>query len=76
MKSHQLFICNMRVNVPLKTKFLISQCEDVGGCPVEGPGVCCAVQVQQERRLAQMLVPHKARALCSPVVSQHPPVPF
>lgn len=63
MKSHQLFLCNMRLNVPLKANFPITQCEDAGGSHVEGPAVCCAPQVQQEKLLAQMLVPCKARAL-------------
>lgn len=34
MKSHQLFICDMRLNVLMKTNFHISQCEDVGECHV------------------------------------------
>lgn len=75
MKSHQLFICDMNLSVLLKTNFHIIQCEDVGGCRVEGPAVCCTVQVvpaavgaadawvQQEKLLAQALVPHRARAL-------------
>lgn len=44
MKSHQLFICEVRLNVLLKTNFHIIHCEDVGGCHVEGPAVCCTVQ--------------------------------
>lgn len=58
MKSLQLFICDMRLNVLLKTNFRIIQCKDFRGCH--------AVQVQQEKFLAQMLVPHKARSLVQP----------
>lgn len=47
MKSHQLFICDMRLNVLLKTSFHILECEDFGGCHVEGQ--LFAVQVQQEK---------------------------
>lgn len=42
MKSHRLFICDMGLNVLLRRNFHIIQCEDVGGCHVEGLAVCCA----------------------------------
>lgn len=76
MKSHQLFICDMRLNVLLNANFHIIQREDFGGCHVEGQLFAVLCRYSRKSSLAQLLVPRKARALVQPHGVPSFPVPF